>query len=196
MTQAKSRFKSIKEYLEYDDDTDTRSELVDGVLVEMGAENDINQEIAVFLVSVLLQFVPYYLLRRGTEIVVSSRRVTTRVPDLMVMSEETRNAMKRNERSMITAEMPAPLLVVEVVSPGEPGEENYDRDYVDKRTEYASRGISEYWLIDPIRAVVIVLSRDGDRYYEIGQFRNRDRVVSPTFPELQVTAEQILKAGL
>ncbi|WP_367889252.1 Uma2 family endonuclease [Leptolyngbya iicbica] len=44
--------------------------------------------------------------------------------------------------------MPAPLLVVEVVSPGKVNE---DRDYRYKRSEYATRGIGEYWIIDPSR---------------------------------------------
>jgi len=33
MTQAKPRFRTIEEYLDYDDGTDTRYELVDGQLV-------------------------------------------------------------------------------------------------------------------------------------------------------------------
>ena len=35
MTQAKPRFRTIKDYLDYDDGTDTRYELVNGELVEM-----------------------------------------------------------------------------------------------------------------------------------------------------------------
>jgi hypothetical protein len=38
-----------------------------GVIVEMGDENDGNVVIAGFLFSVLLQFVPHYLMRRGTD---------------------------------------------------------------------------------------------------------------------------------
>ncbi len=70
-----------------------------------------------------------------------------------------------------------------------------DRDYVAKRKEYAEREIPEYWLVDPARDVVIVLYLDGKQYSEIGQFRSSDRVISPTFPELQLTAEQVLRAG-
>jgi Uma2 family endonuclease len=40
---------TLAEYLTYDDGTDARHELVDGVLVEMGAENPLNPQIAVFL---------------------------------------------------------------------------------------------------------------------------------------------------
>ena len=42
--------------------------------------------------------------------------------------------------------MPPPALVVEVVSPGQA---NRERDYRYKHTEYAARGIAEYWIVDP-----------------------------------------------
>jgi Uma2 family endonuclease len=62
MPQAKTRFNTIEDYLTYDDGTDTRYELVNGVLVEMGAENPGNVAIAMFLVTIFFQLpVPYYL---------------------------------------------------------------------------------------------------------------------------------------
>lgn len=51
MTVATDRRMTLKEYLDYDDDTDMYHELVDGVLVEMGAENSLNPKIAVFLLT-------------------------------------------------------------------------------------------------------------------------------------------------
>ena len=42
MTVAKNRLMTLEEYLDYDDGTDTQYELVDGILVEMTAEADIN----------------------------------------------------------------------------------------------------------------------------------------------------------
>jgi Uma2 family endonuclease len=185
---------TLEEYLAYDDGTETWYELVDGVLVEMGAENDINLEIVTFLISRLLQFVPYYLLRRGTEIVVPSEDVTVRVPDLMVLTEQTRQALRRQARSLIALEMPAPRLVLEVVSPGKPGSDNYDRDYVAKRREYAARGIPEYWIVDPDRQVVLVLMLEDDQYRE-HSFAGDQPIVSAAFPDLPLTAMQILSAG-
>jgi len=41
---------------------------------------------------------------------------------------------------------PPPALVIEVVSPGEA---NRSRNYRHKHTEYAARGIAEYWIVDP-----------------------------------------------
>ena len=197
MTQAKQRFRTIEQYAALDpsDLPEGNYELVDGVIVEMGAESDQNLEIVALLFSVLPQFIPYYLLRKGTEINVPSR-LTSRYPDLMVLTEDTRAAMKRDKRSLVALDMPTPALVVEVVSPGKPGSDNYDRDYVEKPKEYAARGIPEFWQVDPNpdRAVVIVLTLKNGAY-QSREFRGSDRVISVTFPGLQLTADQILRAG-
>jgi Uma2 family endonuclease len=39
-----------------------------------------------------------------------------------------------------------------------PGKANEDRDYRYKRSEYAARGIAEYWIVDPAQARVTVLT--------------------------------------
>lgn len=69
-----------------------------------------------------------------------------------------------------------------------------DRDYVDKRSEYAARGIPEYWIIDPVKAVVLILSLEDDRYID-RVLMGDDKIISPTFPGLNLTAMQILNAG-
>jgi hypothetical protein len=46
MTPAKPRFRTIDEYLSYDDGTNTRYELVDEELIEIGAESPLNMAIA------------------------------------------------------------------------------------------------------------------------------------------------------
>ncbi len=48
-TTATPRRMSLEEYLTHDDGTDTRYELEDGVLVEMGVESTINTWIAMYL---------------------------------------------------------------------------------------------------------------------------------------------------
>lgn len=58
-------------------------------------------------------------------------------------------------------------LVVEVVSEGK---ENRDRDYIDKRAEYAAAGIAEYWIADPEQRTVTVLTLDGESYREHATF--------------------------
>lgn len=96
--------------------------------------------------------------------------------------------MKRDQRSLSSLDLPTPSLVVEVVSPGDPGSENYDRDYIHKPQEYAERGIPEYWLIDPIREVILLhLLSSGQ--YQVKMFRGDERIESPEFKLLQLTAK-------
>ena len=196
MTQAKPRFKTFEQYAELDpsDLPEGNYELVNGELIELPPESDLNVMIAGFLCSALLQFVPHYLIRRGTEVFVTSRTVTSRYPDLMVLSEEGQAALEGARRSAITINMPAPALVIEVVSPGKPGSDNYDRDYVESPKEFAARGIPEFWQVDPDRAVVTVLTLKGETYRSRA-FRGSERIVSLTFLDLQLTANQILNAG-
>lgn len=193
MTQAKPRFRTVEEYLDYDDGTDTRYELVDGELVELPNEKQTNLLIARFLFLCFVQMgIPFNRVGDKQQIDVKSLTVKAREPDLTVITEETREAM--GDASLITHEMPPPMLVVEVVSPGKPGEQNYDRDYVDKPKEYAGRGIPEYWLIDPSRQIVLVLTLKGATYQE-KSFTGNAAIVSSAFPDLKLTAEQILRAG-
>jgi Uma2 family endonuclease len=93
-------------------------------------------------------------------------------------------------------EMPSPLLVVEVASNTQESKQSRDRDYVEKRSEYAARRIPEYWIVDPNQNTVTVLALDGAEYREIGCFRESDRVISPLFSALQATAQEVLNAGM
>ena len=78
--------------------------------------------------------------------------------------------LENQSRSLIRREMPAPSLVVEVVSPGKEAE---DRDYPYKRSEYAARGIPEYWIVDPIREQIVVLILI-DGFYESTTYQKGD----------------------
>lgn len=187
---------TLEDYLNYDDGTDVRYELVDGVLVEMGAESTLNTRIAVFL---LLAFA-----RLGTQdeqlgikqkIAVSRTFASAREPDLIVHSQESAVAINGASQAILRLEHPAPVLVIEVVSPGKPGELNYDLDYLHKRREYAERGIGEYWIVDPTRQVVWVLNLVKGAYQE-QRFIEEEAIASPAFPELKMTAHQALKASM
>jgi Uma2 family endonuclease len=195
MTVATSRRMSIEEYLTYDDGTDTRYELVDGVLVEMGAENPLNPKIAMLLVSYFLQEmgVPYSRLAIGHQIGVSSSKATARQPDLIVHSLESDAAIMADGKLLRSGDA-APLLVVEVVSNSAKDKQSRDRDYEEKPLEYAERGIPEYWLIDPDRAWVRVGTLVNGAY-QFQDFTGKQVIVSTAFPDLTLTAGQILTAG-
>jgi Uma2 family endonuclease len=182
---------TLEAYLNYDDGADTRYELVNGELVVMPPESDLNQRIAMFLlVYFSQQGIPSYRLRIGAEIVVMGSLATTRLPDLMVLSEELATALEGASRSTVMMDMPPPELVVEVVSPGKKG---IDRDYRYKRSEYAARGIGEYWIVDPIERRVTVLEW-VEGLYEERVFQGNERIVSPMLPNFDLTSERVINA--
>lgn len=195
MTQA-TRKLTFEEYLAYDDGTDTRYEFVNGELIALPPESRRNHKIASFLFEAFLKLgISFAQLTIGVQVaVISPKTATTRQPDFVVLSEECAAALEGVDSDVITAAMPTPSLVVEVVSPGEPGSDNYDRDYIEKPKEYAQRGIPEFWQIDPARSVVSVLTLKGDSY-KAKAFRGDDRIQSEQFKQLELTAQQILSAG-
>ncbi|WP_442949217.1 Uma2 family endonuclease [Nostoc sp.] len=81
--------------------------------------------------------------------------------------------------------------MVEVVSPGKVNE---DRDYRYKRSEYAARGIPEYWIVDAQKARITLLTL-VDGLYEETVFQGTDIIKSATFSVLDAIAVQVLTAG-
>jgi Uma2 family endonuclease len=92
-------------------------------------------------------------------------------------------------------------LVIEVVST------NWRDDYHLKFADFEEMGIPEYWIVDyaalggrnfignPKQATISICNLvDGE--YQISKFRDNDIIVSKTFPELNLTANQIFQAGL
>ena len=194
MTVATDQRMTLKDYLAYDDGTDIRYELEDGVLVEMGAENPLNPQIASFLLSVFFQMgVPIYRLVIGHQLGVSATRATARQPDLIVHSDESDQAIMTDGK-LLQFSAPPPMLVVEVVSSSDTDQRSRSRDYVDKRREYAARGIPEYWIVDPIAEVILICTL-SDGIYQSVQFQKQEVLISPTFPALNLTVEQGLRAG-
>jgi Uma2 family endonuclease len=185
---------TLDEYLAYDDGTDVRYELIEGVLVEMGAESDPNVSIAIFLILLFGRYVPHSQIKRGTEIVLPTAIANTRYPDVMVLTPEGAAALKGKPRSLVTLDMPAPALVVELVSDSQRNKASRDRDYILKRAEYAARGILEYWIIDPIAQGISILTLTGG-VYESVELSGDSPIVSSTFPELELTAAMVLGAG-
>lgn len=188
MTQATNKGMTFEEYLHYDDGTDTRYELVGGELVAMPPEDRVNSKIALFLLARLLNVLPEdRLCYKDTEIEVTGVKAQTRLPDLMVLSEELAIILG-DGRGTITRDMPPPDLIVEVVSPGSTNEQ---RDYRYKRSEYAARGVPEYWVVNPDASNVTVFTLESG-FYEEAVYTG-EMVIQSQFEALRLTAEQVLK---
>ncbi|WP_442936104.1 Uma2 family endonuclease [Nostoc sp.] len=186
LDKAASGNMTLEEFFNYDDGTDALYEFEDGELLLMTAESEINRRIAMFILVCFVQLgIPAYRLSMKTEIMTTGSRV--RVPDLVVFSEELATAMEGAKRSTVMPEMPPPLLVVEVVSPNQSS-----RDYRYKRSEYAARGIAEYWIVDPIQQRVTVLEW-VEGFYEEKVYLGDSAIASLVFADLKLTAVQVLQ---
>jgi Uma2 family endonuclease len=119
-----------------------------------------------------------------------------RKPDVSVINRD----IWRSNRSDYSALDEPIQLAVEVTST------NWEDDYIDKLDEYQRLGISEYWIVDylaigkreylgnPKVPSVFVFLLDADGKYQRTQFQGEERIVSRTFPEWSLTAEQVLTA--
>lgn len=186
MIQVKPRFQSFEEYLAYDDSTDKLYELFNGELVELPPESGKNVQIATFLLIQFALLIDYRRVRgHGLELEVNGEP-RNRYPDLTILREEHIEQLAK--RNTVRLDMSPPLLVVEVVSPGEL---QRNRDYIAKRTQYQDCGIPEYWIINPDLQTVLVLQLSDGSYQEVGSFSGDFQIVSPQFPTLDLTAAQI-----
>lgn len=195
MTIATTKRITIEEYLTYADGTDTRYELVDGELVRMSLGTGEHGDISEFLndrFKAEIKRVGLNWVSKDMKIGIQSPRgtrwETARVPDVVVLPLEQWNDLKKRE-SFIPLNEPPPLLVVEVVSPS-----TATVDYRAKHSEYAVLDIPEYWIVDPIDLkVTICVLKDGA--YSDVVFVGDLTIVSPAFPELGLTAVEVLSAG-
>jgi Uma2 family endonuclease len=187
---------TFEQYLEMDDGTDNRYELVDGRLVKLPPESEPNTSLANYLFLQLVNAgMSFRLIQpHACELqvpVLQAGDPANRYPDLVILRSEHLELTRK--RLTITFDMLPPHLVVEVVSPGQ---RNRDRDYERKRRQYAARGIPEYWLLDPEEHAITVLQLDEGNYLEVGFFAGSIQIQSPKLEQLgiqlQLTAEQIL----
>jgi Uma2 family endonuclease len=186
MLQVKHQFQSFEEYLSYDDGTEKLYELFNGELIEMPPESGINVQIATFLLIQFVSLLGYKRVRgHGLELEVRGEP-RNRYPDLTIIREE--HIQQLANRNTIRLSMLPPLLVVEVVSPGEL---QRDRDFIAKRLQYQDCGIPEYWIIDPQTQSILVLELINEIYHEIGIFSGDDLVLSPQFNSLNLKVLQI-----
>ncbi|NES87968.1 Uma2 family endonuclease [Okeania sp. SIO2B9] len=142
---------------------------------------------------------PFFIHRQGLIKAIDSDKLAY-IPDVVVLDD---NAMENEpmwkKRSTIT-QGKSVKLAIEVVST------NWQDDYLTKLGEYEKLGIGEYWIVDYLglggrryigdpKQPTISVCNLVENEYAINLFRGQDVVSSPTFPELNLTAEQIFQVG-
>ncbi len=186
MLTVKPRFTTFEEYLTYNDNSDRICELFNGELIEVPTESGLNIQITnrLFLIFALMLGTDR-VRGQGLELEVRGEP-KNRYPDLTIIREE--HIQQLSKRNTIRLSMSPPILVIEVVSPGEI---QRDRDYIAKKMQYQDCGIPEYWIVDPQTKTILVLKLMGDAYKEVGSFSNDDLLQSPEFRELNLKVSEV-----
>jgi Uma2 family endonuclease len=187
MIQTAKKTYTFEEYLEYDDGTDNKHELVNGEIITMPVASGIHALIMVFLYDTFKAEITRLGLKWGVmpgNVGLRTNINKSRVPDLVIITEIQRQLI-RNMKSAVL-ETP-PILAIEIVS------NNAHDDYRYKRSEYAVTEVPEYWIVDPnLEKVTVLILQNG--LYESAEFTTDDVINSPTFPELKLTVSQVLTA--
>ncbi|MBJ7898360.1 MAG: Uma2 family endonuclease [Cyanobacteria bacterium RI_101] len=184
---------SFAEYRAYSDHSDCRYELVEGELTPMSVGTGLHGAITEWLTDcfkaeIRRQQLPWTAkdMRIGVQSPRGGRWDTSRIPDVTVLTQSQWETLAQRE-AIITLDQPPPLLVAEVV-----GESTRTTNYRGKRSEYAVLGIPEYWLVDSAEEKVMICSL-VDGFYDEATFTNGAVLVSPTFPALNLKAEEVLR---
>ena len=159
-------------------------EFTDGYLEMLPMPTRGHQRILAFLYSAFQAF----LNTAGGEVLFAPLRLRIRAgkyrePDLLAM-RDARDA-RSGERFWTGADV-----VAEVVSADDP-----QRDFVDKRRDYAEAGIPEYWIVDPRTETITVLELVQGEYMERGVHGRGERAMSPAIPGLGVDADGVFDAA-
>ncbi|MUG97115.1 Uma2 family endonuclease [Scytonema sp. UIC 10036] len=200
MTQTLRQLVTFEEFVRWKPDSG-RYELHDGVIVEVSQPTGDHEEVTGSLVTKLavkyarLQL-PYFIPK--TALVKPPENESAYSPDVVILNRlNLVNEPLWKKESTVTQGASIPL-IVEVVST------NWRDDYLTKAGKYEEIGIPEYWIVDylalggrrfignPKQPTISIYSLvEGE--YQVTQFRNGDLITSPTFPELNLTAEQVFQ---
>ncbi|MEG3858688.1 Uma2 family endonuclease [Microcoleus sp. herbarium12] len=205
MTLALPKLVNFEEFVEWlPENSAVRYELHNGDIVEMAQPVGEHEEVKGFLGIEI----PYEIKRLGLPysipnqvIVRPPEKDSGYFPDVLVLNRANLvNEPLWQKQSILSLGASIPL-AIEVVST------NWRDDYYLKYADYEEMGIAEYWIVDyaalggrnfignPKQPTISVCNLvDGE--YQILKFRESDPIVSQTFPDLNLTANQIFQAGL
>jgi Uma2 family endonuclease len=205
MTQAIPKLVTFEEFVDWlPEIRRVRYELHKGEIVEMAQPVGEHEEVKGFLgieisVEIKRLKLPYFIPNQA--IVRPFEKDSGYFPDVLVLNRanlENEKLWKKQSTVSLSTSIP---LAIEIVST------NWRDDYYLKYADYEEMGIPEYWIVDyaalggrnfignPKQPTISVCNLvDGE--YQISKFRGSDRIISQTFPELNLTPNQIFQAGL
>jgi Uma2 family endonuclease len=164
--------------------TNRMAELVDGRLEMLPMPTWLHQLILEYLFDAVRDHVKHHNI--GGKILMAPLPTrlferTIREPDLLYVKAENLPKDVRGYPDRID-------LAIEIVSSGT---EARQRDYIDKRADYAKAGVTEYWIVDPEELLVTVLTLSGTEYKVAQECHSGDVARSVLLSGLKISVDQI-----
>jgi Uma2 family endonuclease len=190
---------------------DNRYELIDGEVFDLEPTGSHEEVAALITTKICVQIetagLPWFVLQRGL-LRPENIGMTAFRPDVAVIESPRERLRQRSQlaKEMYWSEQSILTLGSSIKFVAEVVSSNWQNDYSRKVEDYAVLGIPEYWIADhaglggtrhigkpkqPTLSICTLVNGE----YEIQQLRGNEIIVSPTFPDLKLTAEQVLKAG-
>lgn len=205
--QTEPKLYTFDEFIEWlPENSEFRYELHDGVIIEMpkprGKHSNLTGSLGGRLLSTIDKIGKTDIWTIPRESIVKPYRDKSGYePDIIVLNQETIGTETRWQSESVIENATSVKLIVEVVST------NWQDDYYDKRRDYEAMGIPEYWIVDyaalggrefigyPKQRTIFVYELIDGEYVKT-TFRDSDVIVSPTFPQFNLTAQQIFDLAL
>ena len=174
---------SVEEYIRLEHQSSHRHEFINGQLIEMPGEKDINNEIAIYICTLLV----HSLMPKGYKVYINDVKVGTPdgtkyfYPDVFATREQ------RSEKNQFIKYEPE--LIVEVVSPS-----THITDTVDKYIAYTAIPSLKYYLIvEPETIYVILYSRNIESKWEAMTFVRREDVIPLPLLDISLPLSEVYK---
>jgi Uma2 family endonuclease len=199
MMQALAESTNLPEFLDWKPE-DGCYELRNGVIVEMQPRGRHEEVVGCIVDEVGFQVrqrkLPYFvpkqvLIKSPTEV------NTAYLPDVSLVDRSQLSSEPMWEKRALLERGASVPLIVEVVST------NWRDDYHKKFADYEMLGVLEYWIADYLglggvrfigspKQPTLTICTLVDGEYQMRLFRGNDRIISPLFPDLELTAAQVL----
>jgi Uma2 family endonuclease len=194
---------TLEEFFEWYPDSGGRYELRNGAIVEVQPTGP-HEQVGGFLAVKL----SYQIEQNSLPLIIPRQCILKAIdsdksgfsPDIAVLHTAALSEEPLwNKRSTITKGASV-CLAIEVVST------NWRDDYLTKLGEYEKLGIPEYWIVDYLglggrrlignpKQPTITICQLVNEEYQLQQFQAEERLVSPAFPDLNLTVPQIVQVG-
>ena len=173
---------TLEEFYNLDLPKGTLAELIDGEIYYMASPRTIHQTISGELYFLIKNYIrtnngKCRIFAAPYDVQIKDDTPTVLIPDISVICNPDKITDKRC--------VGAPDWVIEIVSPSDPG-----HDYIRKVGLYMNGGVREYWIVDPMKKVIITY-RTTDSGFDTTIYSFRDKIKVGIYEDLVIDFAEV-----